>query len=724
MSSPDHIASNEFPRDGIPDTQEKALKDVLAHQISLARELIFSATLAGRDPKSISFHHIINRLMTILQLQVGFVVLKKETQNYELVYISNTDSKHREIIGKNTTAAIASHSKPQNVKISLTDDSNTDAKPFNEIFYPIFNTNYSIGVLKCLKKDEYDFEWIYRIDDIENVKNGWDVAGYKMARILSYEEYRDKYIGGNFYTALKGALDRFEKLNDDYSPTEALADMEKSKQDFWKDIYKGKKELSEQTKKIIAETKNKFETKLLVDYTTEEYGIVGKSIVDTIYQKSVPNIKHVVGETVEAKLDNFFLLTRFYENKNYLRYKQNYDYCLRVAVCKSQRNAFIECFKRLFDNEFSKLDQFAKRIRNKEEDSPINIIVDAVIDTIKKISKFENIGKLSDTGISIADKEAISGLLVDIISKPLSPYTKSIADGVFTGGVSFFRQPFREDLALGRSGLSINEASEYLKSSLLFKEAMKSYDSFKNYIEDIYNQSEEEQKYFDFFRSFLCRLLFEDMTPPIHEEEEKSQYKLFIMMNPIEIGGKVLAVATYLTRARDPSEEFKSPEDVRYFNKYWLQNYHISENVNDRIKRVIRMDMEKQYIESCAAVYKECLENCLSQKIFVINDFYIRLKILSLFYPYGHFNIKENKDIIHKIMGERRIPNNESPNVFIFSQKVSFELEKLSDDTSHSPFSIAIGYWHSKNYNYVDRADIAIALSNQYLNFINMIKIS
>ena len=738
MSSPDHIASNEFPRDGIPDTQEKAktttrqateeaLKDVLAHQISLARELIFSATLAGRDPKSISFHHIINRLMTILQLQVGFVVLKKVEEKYQLVYISNTDREHRSTIGESVTAAIAQHSQQEHIRISLTDDSNTDAKPFYDVFYPIFNTNYSIGVLKCLKKDKYDFEWIYRIAYIKDVENGWDVAGYKMARILSYEEDKDKYIGDNFYTALEDALDRFsEELShkNGYNPKNALEEIEKSKQDFWKDIYKGEKKLSEQTKKIIAETKNKFETKLLVDYTTEEYGIVGKSIVDTIYQKSVPNIKHVVGETNEAKLDNFFLLTRFYENKDYLRYKQNYDYCLRVAVCKAQRNAFIKYFERLFDNEFSKLNEISKNIKSEDKDSPINIIVDGVINTIKKIFKFENIGKLSDTGTTIGDKEAISGLLVDIINKPLSSYTKSIADGVFTGGVSFFRQPFREDLALGRSGLTIDEASKYLTNSLLFKEEkIKSYDSFKNYIEDIYNQPSEDQKYLDFFRAFLCRLLFEDMTPPVHKGRNNSKYQLFIMMNPIEIGGKVLAVATYLTRARDPSEAFKSPEDVRYFNKYWLQNYHISENVNDRIKRVIRMDMEKQYIESCAAVYKECLENCLSQKIFVINDFYIRLKILSLFYPYGHFNIKENKNIIPKSMGERRIPNNESKNVFIFSQTVSFELKKLPDDTSHSPFSIAIGYWHSKNYHYVDRADIAIALSNQYLNFINMIKV-
>ncbi len=246
MSSPDDILNSESNRCSPSDTQKKdesatqdtlkeALEDVLKHQISLARELIFSATLAGRNPKSISFHHIINRLMTILQLQVGFVVLKKGEKDYELVYISNTDSKHRETIGKSTTAAIASHSKSQNVKISLTDDSNTDAKPFDDVFYPIFNTDYFIGVLKCLKKGEYDFEWIYRIDEIENVKNGWDVAGYKMQRILMYEEKKDKYIGNNFYTTLQDALDHFsEELShkNGYTPKNALEQIENSKQDF------------------------------------------------------------------------------------------------------------------------------------------------------------------------------------------------------------------------------------------------------------------------------------------------------------------------------------------------------------------------------------------------------------------------------------------------------------------------------------------------------------
>lgn len=706
-----------------------ALESVLKHQISLAQELIFSATLAGRNPYSISFHHIINRLMTILQLQVSFVVLRENNEVLTPVYISNTDSSHRLIIG-GYIDKIIKNGKIEISSSSLFNKNKKLEKSIEDVFYPILNTSYRIGVLKCFKDEvagSHDFEWIYSIKNVEDIKNGWDVAGYKMDRILSYENY--EYVGDTFHKAIDKALGYFvEVLNSDnnYSPQAALKKMEESKKDFWRDIYQKNDTLSAQTKEIIIKTKNVFESKLMMDYTTQAYGIVGKSIVDTIYTKSVPNIEQVVGNNNTYKLDNFFLLTRFYEEKDYKRYEGNYDYFLRVAVCKSQRQHFIKYFEKLFDKKFVGLNKLVEDIINNSSPSII-VIVEGVINTIKKITQFEGAAKTSaHTGMPIPDLEAAIDLLIDIINKPLSPYTKSIADGVFKGGVSFFRPPFRQDLALGRSGLNVEQAEKYLSDSLLFKdEFLLSYESFRTYIDKIHTRPEEEQRYFDFFRAFLCRLLFEGMTPPIPETiNKKDEYKLSIMMNPIEIGGKVLGVATYLTRSRDPNKEFSSPNDVRYFNKYWLQNYHIAENVNDRIKRVIRMDMERQYIESCADVYKECLQEIAysDPKVFLIERFYLRLKLLSLFYPYGYFDINMEENIFDA-ENDLNIPNQLNKYSFFFSRDVSFSLDE-PDDTkkfSHSPFSIAIGYWHSKTYNFVERSDIAIALSNQYLNFINMI---
>ena len=114
-------------------------------------------------------------------------------------------------------------------------------------------------------------------------------------------------------------------------------------------------------------------------------------------------------------------------------------------------------------------------------------------------------------------------------------------------------------------------------------------------------------------------------------------------------------------------------------------------------------------------------------KLFLQKRLYLRLKILSLFYPYGFFLIEEDdENTPDKNKFENwSIPNQEASNTFRFLSKISLSLikptEKSQEDFSYSPFSIAIGYWHSKSYNFIDSSDIAIALSNQYLNFIKTI---
>ena len=346
--------------DSITEAEKsRILEQVLHRQIILGVESIFSSILAGRNPKNISFHHVLNRIMMILQLQVNFAVFKKTKENLlQLMYLSNTDYKHRQKIGKYVQDTL--QQKGQNIAIN---DTVKVWKELDELIYPILGskTDYFLGVLKCekLRSGSYEFEWVYKIENIVDVQNGWDCAGYKLARILDFENY--KHTGELFLSSIKTALDRYiNPLTDDQECFDKT-NYTRNSESFWLDICNQDGRLKKEVLQSFNQLKDNFYTRLITDYTGG-YGIIGKSVVDNIYNKAVPNI-NVVGNN--SDLSNFFFITRSYSHKNYRRYERKitdettgkkltesyYDYNVRVAIPRSQRNDFKNFFCNLLSNK-------------------------------------------------------------------------------------------------------------------------------------------------------------------------------------------------------------------------------------------------------------------------------------------------------------------------------------------------------------------------------------
>jgi len=87
----------------------------------------------------------------------------------------------------------------------------------------------------------------------------------------------------------------------------------------------------------------------------------------------------------------------------------------------------------------------------------------------------------------------------------------------------------------------------------------------------------------------------------------EDQTYLQIMLNPIEVGGRVWAVAGYATRSKDPRSEFASGKDIDQYDKYWSMNYHIYRDVNERMKKNLRTYMNRFYENFVAKQYEQWL---------------------------------------------------------------------------------------------------------------------
>lgn len=729
-------------------SEQSALARVLDHQIHLGIEAIFSATLAGRDPFKISFHHILNRVMMILQLQVNFAVLKRDEDKYKLVYLSNTDFDHshkiKNYVDKTISDKFVDISINNSVFLSKNkdffDDLNSESscaqtirKKINDVFYPILGekTDYLLGVLKCIKVDgDYNFEWIYKIEKIQDIKNGWDCAGYKLNEIFKFERY-DCY-GAKFVDAIDMALSRYEIA--DGSKDDSMS--------FWEDAVFKDKKIMENFTQNKEEIREYFDRIFLNDFNSVGYKISGKSILDNGYKKYEPNA-FLVGKD-DNPLTNFFFLTRHYVDKDYKRYEKKskikkhkdkdlyYNYAVRVAICSSQREDFRKFFSHLcgveslYEQEIT-ASNYKKNIEIYLEKSFGEDNSDGNIERINLLKIVDACFLLMHTICNLKKGEACKkdgiDLIIDLIGMDLTKYTKSITDGVFKDGVSYYRNPFRSDLALSRSGLKSEDVVLYIKNNNgLFSTYIKNADSFNDLMKDIYKKSKIEQQIFDFFRAFLCRIIFDGMSKPIASDnnQEQENYELYIMMNPIEVGAKVFGVATYLTRSRNPDAEFLDVDDVLRFNSYWLQNYHIFESINNRFKKSLRVDMEIHYVRAIGNLYEKKLDKMYKDEFFNIKEFVSEYKILSLFFPYGHMYIRDNREICAaKYKGIGLLPNDTYKNIAMLVPQASLELIVPDGDNlidRCSPFSVITGYEHSKSYQFVDIENIAMSMSDRVIH--------
>jgi hypothetical protein len=313
----------------------------------------------------------------------------------------------------------------------------------------------------------------------------------------------------------------------------------------------------------LDETLKKSFDKELLENTTQ-YALSGVGVIDKVFNKLKKNFSNVTrgvdAEDQGQSLTNFLLFARDYSvhNLNNTRYGGEYDYGIRLLLCANQREQIKDHFIWMRKERKKCRDIFKKQIST-IQDSNCKELATQVDDILWRMLDLKQ------------DEDVIQ-----ILAGYFSGFARSMADPVFDG-VSFYRQPFSKDAGMGRCF-----HDGVIPSSL---GALDKDDPRRN----------------DLLRVVAFQYLFEAMTTESRIEGTGLQ----VMLNPIELGGRVWGVVGYATRSSSLDAGFKTIDDVEDFGRYWLMNYHVYRDVNERMKKNLRSNMNRFYENFVAARYTD-----------------------------------------------------------------------------------------------------------------------
>lgn len=300
-----------------------------------------------------------------------------------------------------------------------------------------------------------------------------------------------------------------------------------------------------------------------LERNTTDYTFVGKGVLDRVFEKLQKAI-HAIS-MCKDNATNFLFYVRDYDDRflqGSKRYDE-YDYNIRILIGSTQEQQLVDHIKKWGSVEIQESLKEKLKIQingfNDETQQFALSIHDGLIEKIHSAGYVEIIRNLANN---------------------FGKDTRSIADPVFDG-VSFYRAPFDKDIGIGRS----------------FPRNQKPVGRFKD--QSIFVQN-------DLLRLITFFYLLESMAT----SSKLPKMQLRVMLNPIELGGRVWGVAGYATRSFDWSTKFyessegiKASEVIEEYNKFWLQNYHICNDVNERMKKNLRTYMNRLYERTIAEEY-------------------------------------------------------------------------------------------------------------------------
>ena len=550
------------------ETSQSNLRSIVDRQISLTVEAIWAGLHAGPDPQSVSFRHILNRIMILAQSPITFILFfGKPDGSLIRQYTFNKHPRHQDKINAQGEAANKSQ------------------------MFQLFGTNYHLLVLNAAAP--YAFAIIPPPNDVlPKTPRMLDIVRLKLARITDVESYE---FYGHFNSLVLHSLEACK----DWSPPAA----------------------TERPPRISDQSSDgKIFFQALRNNTTQ-YRLDGYGVVDRVYRKIKKGIESISsgnGASNAANLTNFVLFVRDYAvPENYSRH-DSYNYRLRMLICSSQRydlKAFFSSHMKGNRAALRKAVSMEKDLREREIKEPFykQMARDAAISFLKILDKKDG------------DEE-----LLKILETPFGVAARSMADPVFDG-VTFFRDPFT-DGGLARcfpehEGMAFSELSS------------------------------EQQT--DVLRITICRHLFEAMAARLPEKmvtksrrsdarnldsrKDNSIDRLQIMLNPVELGGRVWCVIGHLTRSIEPDREIVDGKTISLLASYWLQNYHIYQTINERAKKNLRVYMSQLYEATVGNIYQEETLKFLGEKTksavveSAVNE---RLRGLSCLFPYDVVQIE------------------------------------------------------------------------------------
>lgn len=665
--------------------KDETIEYVMDRQINAVIGDIYGVFFSADSPDKVSLHDILNRVMLLLQAPVTFI-LCKQNEDKEIIpcYIFNKEPFHQISLKKALQKAI--------------DDQNSN--PENKIFFRLFNSDYLLLVLvapKYMSSHDYDYDFTPLYKGQNNLKYTskkvvYDNLIYKLENIIDGEIYKKRF-GDKF---LKTLQERLDSCRDDIGNEM----FNKNKINHYQ--YIKYKDIEHYNKDFIEALEK--------DRYGKRYGYDFGGVIDKVYSKSRKSLSF--GEELSSDneensekppLPNFFIYLRDYTKSNYSRHEKKikgeslcYDYSLRMLVCSNQENDIKNYLK--YIREKSLENNYHKEwyiINNFEKDNDYIGLAKIINDSF-----WEKVD--SDDGIRD---------LIDTLKKPFNENAYSIADPVFSGIINF------RDPSIINGGLHRAISNEQIKR--------KGFD-YKNLKKEVKN---------DLLRIVLLHYLFAGMANlPLNEKNEKSDF--MVMLNPLEIGARIIGVIGYVTIDPNPlikdDKEYRNEEErskaIKQFGLHWRQNYHIHQDTYARLKRGLRSYFWQLYIQTLADIYtntvitlinedditKNKLEDIINEKFHLLTKFFsysgIRGEILE--------NSREKSGNVISFY-----PNKNYKSSAFLSKKYHFKLRYTSENqdgfVSHFPISpgrlrTELNETDNVTNNFVDLNEIAVMMTNKF----------
>jgi hypothetical protein len=628
--------------------ESKLDTSLLDRQVELIVEAIYAGVFSGPNPQGVSFRHIINRVMILVQSPITFILLEKVSATYKIKFRFNKNKRHEARIEELVQQEVSSGGKN---------------------LFNLFDTEfYILGLIAEVgEKNKYDhiydgFNILLKNESRlkNNVKSHWDNIAYKLESIFSKEKYIKNY-GENFVLILHEAIKKCNESNLIKNP-QLVNDYDENES----------KELFGKYLKSLTEDEQKYE-------------LNNDGLIDRVYKKSSNNLKYIAdseflynNDSIKDRLPNFLLFIRDYcVPKNYKRFNGVYDYNIRILMPSAQKNDVIKFLRGLLTRLLTANDASTKTaikteyLRHLQQSKDSNSVLLAA--SLNEF--FWNSLQSKDGVVQVANW----------MDGALSINARSMADHVFDG-VTMFINPF--------DGGGIKRCFPTLGDNETIP------------VSDISLVNEETR--IDLQRLILCHYLFDAMAGGYVERDGKH---LSIMLNPVELGGRIFGVIGYVTRAHD--RYLKNPDPEKQ-DRYWRQNYHIYQDVNTRIIKHLRLYMERFYAKVVAEEYVECLmgmptKTPLDDLTASINK---RFSQLTSFLPYDKMVCKMAESTARASNTTELYPDAQHSNFTSATRDYHGELS-LSADT---PFPIAPGREASDTSRFVNVRDVAVQMTEEVKN--------
>lgn len=558
------------------------LKPILDQRISLMAHSLYGLFTGSSDSSKKNIQNILMRAVILVQKQVTFLLYVRSEDGYNNIefksYIKQDEKKmtellkrHREDYQKHLIQLFETdfYILPIHIRKEIYNEQlNLPIKHVFEIIRAVTEEElYSRteAMLESLKSQEEILK--------ENKVTQLDLIYYQIKKLFNPNQY-------TMYDQKDEIIAKFEQTLAHYKSSE-----ERQKKNW---------QISENTdvqhvfNEIVSkETAKHFESfkKLMLSSQSRVYqNLHGYGYLDSVFSKISKALVHLDSEKNDARIaTNYIFITRDYTRST--KRHNEFDFNVQIMISDQQTKEI----KKLFQH-YAKISLRKKQYNHLKSGyvSSLNPYYTNVPSKLPKkyayhsyihpIAKFLNDwfwNQLNGGNLDTTIDEFIR-----ILKKPFGDDARSIADLVFND-IAHIRKPF-DDGAIPRC---FSNKSDIV---IIGKELEKDSQHFEeNYLND------------DLKRLVIAYYWYVGMFE-ISDHTINQQLELILL--PVEVGGSTWGVMGYF---------FKSPIknisrykiDIESNEHYWYKLYQLYQNINPRLKKELRYNLEEAYLNELANIY-------------------------------------------------------------------------------------------------------------------------